>query len=105
MAGQSARLSRELRAIRRSFEQIARAFERLRPALVAVSNQPGKGSEGQRMRRSPRLTAQQRAALKLQGKYMGTMRGLPAAKRAQVKKIRSTKGIRAAIAAARKMAS
>jgi hypothetical protein len=32
------------------------------------------------------------------------MRGLPAAKRAQVKKIRAEKRIRAAIAAARRMA-
>jgi hypothetical protein len=35
---------------------------------------------------------------------MGTMRGLSARKRAIVKKIRAEKGIRAAIAAARRMA-
>ncbi len=35
---------------------------------------------------------------------MGTMRGLPATKRAQVKRIRAEKGIRAAIAAAGRMA-
>jgi hypothetical protein len=53
---------------------------------------------------TPRLTAAHRAALRLQGKHMGTMRGLPAGKRARVKKIRAEKGIRAAIAAARRMA-
>jgi len=47
---------------------------------------------------------QQRAVLKLQGKYMGTMRGLPPRKIAQVKRMRAEKGIRAAIAAAERMA-
>jgi len=35
---------------------------------------------------------------------MGTMRGLPASKRAKVKKVRAEKGIRAAIRAAEKLA-
>jgi hypothetical protein len=40
----------------------------------------------------------------LQGAYMGTMRGLKPRQRAQVKKIRAAKGVRAAIAAARRLA-
>ena len=56
-------------------------------------------------RHKPRLTAAQSAHLKLQGKYMGTMRGLKPRQRAKVKKIRAEKGIRAAIAAARRMAA
>ena len=54
-------------------------------------------------RRSPKLIAKQRAALKLQGNYMGTMRGLKPAQRAKVKKVRAAKGIRGAIAEARSM--
>lgn len=42
-------------------------------------------------------------ALKLQGKYVGTMRGLPPAMRARVKRVRARKGIRAAIAEARRL--
>jgi hypothetical protein len=49
------------------------------------------------------LTAQDRARLKLQGRYMGTLRGLKPRDRARVKKIRARKGVRAAIAAARRM--
>jgi hypothetical protein len=51
----------------------------------------------------PRLTAQQRAALKLQGKYMGTMRGLKPRQRSKIKAIRAVKGIRAAIAEAKRL--
>ncbi len=100
----STAIAKEMRAIRASFRQLARSFGRIAPLL-------GKGAmamatvqeDTRRPRRKPRLSRQQRAALKLQGKYMGTMRGLPARKRAMVKKIRVEKGIRAAIAAARRM--
>jgi hypothetical protein len=51
------------------------------------------------------LSAKQRQALKLQGKYMGTMRGLPVRKQARVKRIRKEKGIRAAIAEARRLSA
>jgi hypothetical protein len=50
------------------------------------------------------LTPEFRRKLKLQGKYMGTMRGLKPRQRARVKKIRAAKGVRAAIAAAKRMA-
>jgi hypothetical protein len=58
-----------------------------------------------RRTRKLRLTAARRAAIKLQGKHMNTIRGLPATKRAIVKKVRVEKGIRAAIAEARRLAS
>jgi DNA-binding CsgD family transcriptional regulator len=58
----------------------------------------------QRRRRRLQLTPARRAALRLQGQYMGTMRGLSRAQKAKVRKIRDTKGIRAAIAAARRLA-
>ena len=53
-----------------------------------------------RRRRKPRLSRQARAALMLQGKYMGTMPGLKPRQRPKVKKIRAVKGIAAAIRAA-----
>jgi len=98
-------LTREIRSIRSSFNRLARSFGRIAPLLVAV---PEAASalvvSGKRPRRKPRLTADQRKALKLQGKYMGTMRGLNPSKRAVIKRIRATKGIRAAISAAQRMA-
>jgi len=66
------------------------------PESVALERYPG---------RCPRLSAAQRAALKLQDKYMGTMRGLKPRQRAKIKKIRAAKGFVAAIKAAERMAA
>ena len=51
-----------------------------------------------------KMTAARRAALKLHGQYLGTVRPLSKANRAKVKAIRVKSGVRAAIAAARRMA-
>ena len=48
-------------------------------------------------RRKLNLTPQRKAALKLQGQYIGHMRMLPAKQQARVKAMRDQKGIRAAI--------
>jgi len=102
MARQNTALSRELRAIRTEFKRLARSFEKIAPVLwngrLSLST---KSNSTPRQR--PRLTAKQRAALKLQGRYMGTMRGLKPTDRARVKRIRAAKGIRAAISFARGM--
>ncbi|HEY3177155.1 MAG TPA: hypothetical protein VGK94_15485 [Candidatus Polarisedimenticolia bacterium] len=96
-----------MRAIRTTFRQLARSFGRIAPIFTAVPQArtaaPTAGEK--QIRRKPRLTLATRAALKLQGRYMGTMRGLPATKRAIVKKVRAEKGIRAAIVAARRMSA
>jgi hypothetical protein len=96
-------LGREMMQIRRAFTALAAAFERLGPALaerqaevVANGNAP--------VRRRPRLSPKQRAALKLQGKYMGTMRGLKPGQQAAIKKLRAEKGIEAAIREAVRLA-
>jgi len=57
----------------------------------------------QPMRRRLTLTPARRAALKLQGQYMGYMRKLKPRQKAVVKALREKKGIRAGIAAARKL--
>ena len=54
-------------------------------------------------RRKLRLSATRRAALKAHGKYLGAVRMLSKGSRAKVKAIREKKGVRAAIAAAKKM--
>ena len=98
-------LTREIKSIRSSFNRLARSFGRIAPLLVAAPEEgsSASSSEGKAPRRRPRLSADQRRALKLQGKYMGTMRGLKPSKRALIKKIRAKKGIRAAITAAQRM--
>ena len=49
------------------------------------------------------VSAKRRAAMRVQGQYMGAIRPLSAVQRAQVKKIRAEKGAEAAIAVARKL--
>ena len=51
-----------------------------------------------------KMTAARRAALKLHGQYLGTVRPLSKGNRAKVKAIRAKSGVRAAIAAARRIA-
>jgi len=51
-----------------------------------------------------RLSAERRAALKLQGQYMGYLRGLKPRQKARVKAVRAVKGVKPAIAFARRLA-
>jgi hypothetical protein len=51
-----------------------------------------------------KLSSATRAKYRLQGAYMGFVRNLPKAAKAQVRAIREKSGVRSAIAAARKMA-
>lgn len=105
MSATNSRLIRkEIQSIKRSFATIARAFDRLGPALSSTTAGTSAGG-AKSTRRRPQLTAAQRRALKLQGRYMGTMRGLSARARAKVKTIRRTKGIHAAIAEASRLAT
>lgn len=106
MPRQSTVIAKELQAIRMSFSKIARSFGRISPLLATPTIVPvSTGGIEQPVRKRPKLTPRQRAALKLQGKYMGTMRGLKPTQRSIIKRIRVEKGIRAAIVEARKMAS
>lgn len=81
---QVATLSRELRIIRKSFRQLAAAFTRITPVLTKRNPVSNNGTGP--VRRPRRLTASHRAALKLQGKYLGTMRGLKPRQRVRVKR-------------------
>src|SRR5437867_10443915 len=97
--------TRGLHQVSAAFRHLARAFRSLGSVLATSGSKNGASPSETRKRRKPRLTAEWRRALKLQGAYMGSMRGLKPRQRAQVKKIRAAKGVRAAIAAARRMAS
>lgn len=90
-------VGREIRAVRRSLASIAGAIQRLAEAATAA----GRGS---RRGRKLKLSAARRAALKLQGQYMGYLRNLKPTQKKRVKASRATKGIRPAIALARRFA-
>ncbi len=92
----------EIRALRRALVMLDRSFGRLAPVLsVAVSLNGAPRGNG---RSRPRLSPKARASLVLQGRYMGFMRQLKPRHKAQVRKVRSAKGVRAAIQRARAFA-
>jgi len=92
--------AKELRSIRTALRQILRSVDRLAPVLVAAQTM-----NHRQPRRKMQLTPARRAALKLQGRYLGYMRQLKPTQKAKVKRIRAAKGIRAAIAAAKRLAA
>ena len=98
----SSSVGRDIRAIRTSLSSIAAAIQRLAPLLHAAAS-VGSGKPSRRGRRL-RLSPGRRAALKLQGQYMGYLRGLKPRQKARVKALRAAKGIRPAIAAAKRLA-
>ena len=94
-------IGREIQFIRRSLASIVRSLVRLAPALEAAASS---GREGPPRRgRRLRLSAERRAALKLQGQYMGHLRSLKPSQKARVKTLRAAKGIRPAIAFAKRL--
>jgi DNA-binding transcriptional regulator YiaG len=76
------------------------------PARAAArSSSPGtRPAARERSKRSLTLSPQRRAALKLQGQYMGHLRNLKTRQKAQVKAAKAAKGYPAAITLARKLA-
>ncbi|HET7291645.1 MAG TPA: hypothetical protein VFM88_04405 [Vicinamibacteria bacterium] len=89
----------EFKAIRRSLSAVARAIQRLAEAAAAAT-----GSSTARRGRKLKLSPKRRAALKLQGQYMGHLRNLVPKHKSKVKAARTTQGIRSAIALARRLA-
>ncbi len=96
-------VKKQVRAIRKSL----RAIERSLAQLVAATN--GMGAHpaargGERGGRKLKLSPKRRAALKVQGAYIGHMRNLKAGHKARVKALRASKGMLAAIALAKRLA-
>ena len=85
---------RSLAALDRSLKGLAIALRSLRPAPAA----------GKRARRSVNLSPKARAALKLQGQYMGYMRQLEPKQKALVRAVLARSGKKAAIRKAQMLA-
>jgi len=100
-------MSREIKTLRRSLHALATAFEGFGEALGRVQRAATNGNVSMKTasaaRRKMTITPKRRAALKLQGRYMGTMRGLKPGQRAKMKRIKEAKGMLAAIRAAERM--
>jgi hypothetical protein len=103
MPQQESSVGREVRSIVESLQSIRVSLGRLVPLL---------GVEGRQLRPAPapaparklKLSPARRAALKLQGQYMGYMRGLKPRQKARVKALAAAKGVGAAVALARQLA-
>jgi hypothetical protein len=87
----------------RTLRAIAAALTGISRALLAEARTLPRSAPPPPRRRSPRLSRARRAQLKLQGTYIGSMRGLPVAKKARVKREREKRGLAAAIRLARRL--
>jgi hypothetical protein len=96
-------IASEIRTLRHTLGSLDQSLRRLAPLLSgAVSKN---GAPKIRGRSRPRLSNKARASLVLQGRYMGYMRQLKPRQKTQVRNIKATKGVSAAIARARDLAS
>ena len=95
-------INKEILALRRSLSAVDRSLRRFGAMLSQMDGRIERRKPRARTRRP--LSAKARASLKLQGRYMGYMRQLKPRQKAQVRKIKETKGVRAAIVMARKLA-
>ena len=96
-------LSREITAVRRSLSALDRALSRLVGQLGNANRTSAMPPE--RRGRKLNLSPARRKALQLHGKYMGYIRQLKPRAKARIRAIRMRKGIKAAIAKARKLAA
>ena len=91
-------IAANIRTIQRSLRTLDIALRRL---AVTVESAPRNGVAP--VRSKLKLSPARRAALKLQGQYMGYMRKLGLKEKAQVKALKAAKGIRPAIARAKQL--
>jgi len=98
----SRRVAVEIREMRRSVSMLDRSIRRLTPILKAIGSTNG-GAPVVGRRRRPNLSPKQRAALKLQGRYMGFIRQLRPRQKAEVRKIREERGVLAAVQRAERL--
>ncbi len=100
-------MSREIRTLRRSLHALATAFEGFGEALGRVQRAATHGAmptTKTSARKKMTISPKRRAALKLQGRYMGMLRGMKPRQASAIKKIRAAKGYEAAIRAAERLA-
>jgi hypothetical protein len=89
----------QIRTIRKSLRAIDKALR----ALAQLGPTPRRGRAGSSPRRKLTLSPQRRASLKLQGAYMGHLRGLKPRDQARVKALKAASGYPKAIALAKRL--
>ena len=95
-------IAREIQSTRRSLRTLDRSLRRLASMLGQLDGRIQRRRKPRVASRKP-LSAKARASLVLQGRYMGYMRQLKPRQKAQVRKIKEVKGVRAAIQRAKEL--
>ena len=95
-------MTHQIRIIRRSLSSIGQALRRLSASLREAEKVERRATKTSRRKR--KLSPGRRAALKLQGSYVGYMRQLNSKQKSQVKAVKVKKGFPAAISLARRLA-
>lgn len=99
--------TRELRAMlkrQKLIEGLRRRLAALEAQGFAVSNNVRRSVKPAVRRVKRKVSSARRTAMKAQGKYLTAIRRLPKATRAKIKAIREKSGVKAAIAAAKRIA-
>ena len=89
--------------MRRSLRALDRSLARL-GGMLRANHESGKPGSRIRPRRKMRLSPARLRALRLHGKYIGSLRNLKSRAKAEVRALRAKKGVKAAIKRARKLA-
>ena len=97
------RTERRVSRVRLALRDIERQLGKLVARIRQLEQRASAG--GPKTRRSPTISPRRRAALKLQGAYMGFMRQLGPRQKARVKALKAAKGLPAAIALAKTLAA
>ena len=87
---------RKIRVLRRHLSAFDRSLRRLASMLGQLNGRIERRRKPRSGSRRP-LSPKARASLKLHGKYIGYLRHLKPRQKAQVRKVREAKGVRAAI--------
>ncbi len=94
--------ARDIRTIHQGLASVVAALARLIPLVERAStNEQAAKPPTRKLTLSP----ERRAALKLQGEYIGHLRGLRPRQKAEVKALRAAKGLAQAARLAKKLAS
>ena len=96
-------IGRELASARRSLGALEHSLARLAAQVRDISRSNSAGAVA-KPRRKVRLSPARLTALRLHGRYLGCIRQLKPRQRAMVRSLRAKKGVRAAIARARRLA-
>ncbi len=102
MTTQLRAVARHVQAIRTSALAISKALRHLDRPLKELLQGDATPTRTSR-RATPKLSPRRRAALKLQGRYIGYVRLLKPRQKARVKAFRASKGVGPAIALAKKL--